>query len=120
MNKEKVQELITQLIKEIEGIDQTSDLRPATKDTPKRVANAYNEIFDGYRTTLDEEIKIFKADYSEIIVSKDIKFYSMCEHHVLPFFGTVDIIYIEATIYSISIACYHIPEDNIFSFIFFR
>lgn len=90
MNKERVQELVTQLIKEIEGNDH---LRPATRETPKRVANAYNEIFDGYRVDLDKEIKIFKAQYSEIIVSKDIKFYSMCEHHILPFYGTVDIIY---------------------------
>ena len=69
MNKERVQELITQLIKEIEGSDH---LRPATKETPKRVANAYSEIFDGYQLDLDKVIKIFKAQYSEIIVSKGI------------------------------------------------
>ncbi|NHJ20630.1 MAG: GTP cyclohydrolase I [Candidatus Lokiarchaeota archaeon] len=91
MNKESVQELITQLIKEIEGNE--GELRPATKETPRRVANAYSEIFDGYRTDIDKEVKVFKANYSEIIVSKDIKFYSMCEHHILPFYGTVDIIY---------------------------
>ena len=90
MNKERVQELITELIKEIEGSDH---LRPATKETPRRVANAYNEIFEGYQLDLDKDIKIFDAQYSEIIVSKDIKFYSMCEHHILPFYGTVDIIY---------------------------
>jgi len=90
MNKERVQELITQLIKEIEGSD---DLRPATLDTPRRVANSYNEIFDGYQLDLDKDIKIFKAQYSEIIISKDIKFYSMCEHHILPFYGTIDIVY---------------------------
>jgi GTP cyclohydrolase I len=90
MNQERVQELITQLIKEIEGCDQ---LRPATKETPRRVASAYNEIFEGYQLNLDKDIKIFEAQYSEIIVSKDIKFYSMCEHHILPFYGTVDVIY---------------------------
>ncbi|MHA1508899.1 MAG: GTP cyclohydrolase I, partial [Promethearchaeota archaeon] len=90
MNKEKVQELISQLIKEIEGND---ELRTATKETPKRVANAYSEIFDGYQLDLDKMIKIFKAQYSEIIISKGIQFYSMCEHHILPFYGTVDIVY---------------------------
>ncbi len=90
MNKEKVQELITQLIKEIEG---NNELRPATIDTPRRVASSYNEIFDGYQLDLDKQIKIFKAQYSEIIISKDIKFYSMCEHHILPFYGTIDIVY---------------------------
>ncbi|MHA1235382.1 MAG: GTP cyclohydrolase I FolE [Promethearchaeota archaeon] len=90
MNKERVQELISELIKEIEGND---ELREATRETPKRVANSYNEIFDGYQRDLDKDIKIFKAQYSEIIISKDIKFYSMCEHHILPFYGTVDIVY---------------------------
>jgi len=90
MNQERVQELIAQLIKEIEGNDQ---LRPATKETPRRVASAYKEIFESYELDLDKDIKIFEAQYSEIIVSKDIKFYSMCEHHILPFYGTVDVIY---------------------------
>ena len=90
MNKEKVQELISQLIKEIEGKD---ELRPETRETPRRVANSYSEIFDGYHLDLEKDIKIFKAQYSEIIISKDIKFYSMCEHHILPFYGTIDIVY---------------------------
>ena len=90
MNKERVQELISQLIKEIEG---NKELRAETLETPRRVANSYDEIFDGYQLDLDKEIKIFKAKYSEIIISKDIKFYSMCEHHILPFYGTIDIVY---------------------------
>ena len=90
MNKEKIQDLITQLLKELEGND---ELRPGTLETPKRVANAYMEIFEGYEQDLNKSMKIFKATYSEIIISKDIKFYSMCEHHILPFFGIVDIAY---------------------------
>ena len=91
MNKERIQELITELIRELEGNDV---LRPETVETPKRVANAYMEIFEGYGQDLNKNIKIFKAPYSEIIISKGIKFYSMCEHHILPFYGTVDIAYI--------------------------
>ena len=90
MNKERIQELITLLLKELEGNDQ---LRPETMETPKRVANAYMEIFEGYEQDLNKNIKLFKAKYSEIIISKGIKFYSMCEHHILPFYGTVDIAY---------------------------
>lgn len=90
MNKERIQELITLLLKELEGNDQ---LRPETMETPKRVANAYMEIFEGYEQDLNKYIKLFKAKYSEIIISKGIKFYSMCEHHILPFYGTVDIAY---------------------------
>lgn len=90
MNKEKIQDLIAQLLKELEGND---ELRPGTLETPKRVANAYMEIFEGYEQDLNKNIKIFKATYSEIIISKDIKFYSMCEHHILPFYGIVDIAY---------------------------
>ena len=90
MNKERIQELITELIRELEGSD---ILRPATIETPKRVANAYMEIFEGYEQDLNKIIKLFKATYSEIIISKGIKFYSMCEHHILPFYGTVDIAY---------------------------
>jgi len=90
MNKEKIQDLITQLLKELEGND---ELRPGTLETPKRVANAYMEIFEGYDQDLNKSMKTFKATYSEIIISKDIKFYSMCEHHILPFYGIVDIAY---------------------------
>jgi len=90
MNKERIQELITLLLKELEGNDQ---LRPETMETPKRVANAYMEIFEGYEQDLNKNIKLFKAKYSEIIISKGIKFHSMCEHHILPFYGTVDIAY---------------------------
>ena len=91
MDKNKVESLIRELLLEIEG---NSTLREETLKTPKRVANAYSEIFNGYEQDLEEDITLFKASYSEIIISKDIKFYSMCEHHILPYFGKVDIAYI--------------------------
>ena len=63
MNKEKVQELISQLIKEIEGKD---ELRPETRETPRRVANSYSEIFDGYQLDLDKDIKILKPNIAKL------------------------------------------------------
>ena len=53
MNKERIQDLITQLIIELEGSDK---LRPETFETPKRVANAYMEIFEGYEQDLNKSI----------------------------------------------------------------
>ncbi|MBY9007456.1 MAG: GTP cyclohydrolase I FolE [Candidatus Lokiarchaeota archaeon] len=91
MDKKKVESLVKELLIEIEG---ESNLREGTLNTPKRVANAYSEIFNGYEQDLEEDITIFKASYSEIIISKDIRFYSMCEHHILPYYGKVDIAYL--------------------------
>ncbi len=65
--------------------------------TPDRIVRAYEEIFSGYKANLDE---IFEARFKEIsefrdlVLLKDISFKSFCEHHWLPFYGTVDIAYI--------------------------
>lgn len=64
--------------------------------TPHRVANAYGEILEGY--TMDP-IKLingalFTVDYDEMVVVKDIEFFSLCEHHLLPFFGRAHVAYL--------------------------
>ena len=64
--------------------------REGLKETPKRVANAYEEIFSGYY--IKPEIKKFDR-YGDLVILKDVDFFSMCEHHILPFFGKVSIIY---------------------------
>jgi GTP cyclohydrolase I len=70
--------------------------RPGLLKTPERVARAFDELLEGY--TLDPEAVIndafFETDYSDMVVVKDIEFYSMCEHHILPFFGKVHVAYI--------------------------
>jgi GTP cyclohydrolase I len=64
--------------------------------TPERVARMYEEITAGYRTDPLKLINgaLFDVDYKEMIVVKDIEFYSMCEHHMLPFFGHAHVAYI--------------------------
>jgi GTP cyclohydrolase IA len=64
--------------------------------TPERVARAYQELCSGYVTDPDEMVQkaLFEAEGKEMIVVKDIDFYSLCEHHMLPFFGKASVAYI--------------------------
>ena len=64
--------------------------------TPERVHRMYTELTAGYHVDPDRLINgaIFDVDYSEMVVVKDIPFYSLCEHHLLPFFGTAAVAYI--------------------------
>ncbi len=87
MDKERVKKLIRELIIEI-GEDPT---REGLRETPNRIAEAYEEIFGGYDS--DSELSVQFSEDSETIIAKDIKFYSMCEHHMLPFFGKIQIAY---------------------------
>jgi len=69
--------------------------RDGLADTPRRVAEMYQEIFSGMDADPRDELKVgYELGYHEMVIMKDIPFYSMCEHHLLPFFGTVDIGYI--------------------------
>lgn len=68
--------------------------REGVRETPKRVEKAFKEIFAGYKDNPDELIKLFDSDNEEPVLLKNIEFYSMCEHHLLPFFGKVNIAYI--------------------------
>lgn len=64
--------------------------------TPKRVSAALGELLSGYKMDVDKVINnaFFKVDYKEMVIVKDINFYSLCEHHMLPFFGKVHVAYI--------------------------
>ena len=69
--------------------------REGLVETPNRVMKSYGEIFSGYEVDVDSLFKIFEApdNYDQIIISK-FEFYSMCEHHMLPFYGTAYVGYI--------------------------
>jgi GTP cyclohydrolase I len=87
MDKERVKKLVRELIIEI-GEDPT---REGLKNTPERIANMYEEIFGGYES--DSELSVQFSEDSDVVVARNIQFYSMCEHHMLPFFGKIHIAY---------------------------
>jgi GTP cyclohydrolase I len=87
MDNERVKKLVRELIIEI-GEDPT---REGLKDTPERIANMYQEIFGGYES--DSELSVQFSEDSDVVIARDIQFYSMCEHHMLPFFGKIHIAY---------------------------
>ncbi|MGD7045442.1 GTP cyclohydrolase I FolE [Jeotgalibacillus proteolyticus] len=64
-------------------------------DTPKRVAKMYEELFEGLHKDPREYFKtVFNEDHEELVFVKDIPFYSMCEHHLIPFFGKAHVAYL--------------------------
>ena len=67
-----------------------------TADTPKRVANMYDELLEGYSINPVELLNgaMFDVEYDEMVVVKDIDFYSLCEHHMLPFYGKAHVGYL--------------------------
>ena len=91
MNTKLIEQYIEAILKEI-GEDVKRD---GLLETPKRVAKAYTELFEGYRISNSEILnKKFETTYDNGIVNiKDIPVYSFCEHHILPFFGHALITY---------------------------
>lgn len=87
-------EVVEKMLEQIEGINW--DKREGLKDTPARVAKSWTELFAGYRMDARDVLgTTFEAKgYDQMIVVKDIEFFSFCEHHILPFFGHVHIAYV--------------------------
>ena len=91
VDKEKVIEGVKMIIEAI-GEDPK---REGLVETPMRVAKMFEEIFEGIGQTAEEHLqKVFTIENDDIVVEKDITFYSMCEHHLLPFYGKAHIAYI--------------------------
>lgn len=92
MNKDKVKKLVTALLTEI-GEDPK---REGLMKTPSRMAKAYEFLTSGYKQEIEKVMNgaIFNEKYDEMVLVKNIDFYSMCEHHLLPFYGKVHLAYI--------------------------
>lgn len=91
MDKNKIEKAVKMLIEAIgEDIN-----REGLKETPERVARAYEEILSGYGQNADVPLsKTFDSPSGELVLEKDITFSSTCEHHLMPFFGKIAIAYI--------------------------
>ena len=88
---EKLQETVYQLL---ELVGENPD-REGLLDTPKRVAKMYQEVFSGLgRDPKDEFTAVFSEGHEEVVLVKDIPFHSMCEHHLLPFYGVAHVAYL--------------------------
>ena len=91
MDQLKIESLYKGIINEIEK----NSSREGLIETPKRIAKSFDKIFGGYNKKPKDLVTVFDGEnYDEMIICKDIDFYSTCEHHMQPFFGKVSIGYI--------------------------
>jgi len=92
MNTERVEELIHELLIEL-GEDPA---REGLADTPNRMAKAYEFLTHGYRQNVEEAIRgaVFESEANNMIIVRDIELFSLCEHHMLPFFGQCHVGYV--------------------------
>lgn len=92
MNQDRVRDAVEVVLTEI-GEDPT---REGLSGTPERVAKAAQFLTSGYDSDIDAVVNnaLFTVDYSEMVIVKDIDFYSVCEHHLLPFFGRCHVAYL--------------------------
>ena len=93
VDQEKIRVAVASIIEAI-GEDPA---RESLRDTPQRVAAMYAELFSGLYADPKAELRVdFEEGYEEMVIMRDISFYSMCEHHLLPFYGKAHIAYIPA------------------------
>src|SRR5690554_6247407 len=92
MDKERIEKAVKEILIAI-GEDPT---REGLIDTPKRIAKMYEEIFSGLHEDPGKHLKIYfeEEKHEELVLVKDIPFYSMCEHHLVPIFGKVHVGYL--------------------------
>ena len=91
VDKQKVEQAIRLLL---EGIGEDTE-REGLKDTPDRIARMCMEIYGGLDEEADQHLaKQFEVENNEMVLEKDITFYSMCEHHLMPFYGKAHVAYI--------------------------
>ena len=88
----RMQEIIRRLLEELGE----NPAREGLLDTPKRVEKSLRFLTSGYTADVDATLNnaLFRVDYNEMVIVRDIDFYSLCEHHLLPFFGKCHVAYI--------------------------
>ena len=93
---DKTTERLTELYKEVLSLIGEKPEREGLLKTPLRVAKAMQFLTQGYNTDPEEIIKsaMFKEDYKQMVIVKDIEIYSLCEHHIIPFVGKAHVAYI--------------------------
>lgn len=93
MDKESIKKGVKLIL---EGLGEDTE-REGLKNTPCRVAKMYEEIFSGYSTDPAKLVSVtFSENHDEMVLVKDIPFYSVCEHHLMPFIGKAHVAYIPA------------------------
>lgn len=87
---------ITPLVREILGYLDEDPRRASLARTPERVAKAFRFLTSGYRTDPQKVVNgaLFDVHYDEMVIVRDIEFFSLCEHHLLPFFGKIHVAYL--------------------------
>lgn len=91
VDQKKIEEAVRLLL---EGIGEDVS-REGLADTPNRIARMYEEIYKGMEEDPAQHLsRTFKVESNEIVLEKDITFYSVCEHHLMPFYGKVHIAYL--------------------------
>jgi len=91
IDQKKIEKAVREILK---AIGEDPD-RPGIKDTPRRVARMYAELFGGLHKDPGKEATVFhEEDHEEMVMVKNIPFYSMCEHHLVPFAGKAHVVYI--------------------------
>lgn len=91
VDQDKIKEAVKLLL---EGIGEDVN-REGLVDTPDRIARMYAEIFSGMDEDASQHLsRVFSVDNSEMVLERDIVFYSMCEHHMMPFYGRVHVAYL--------------------------
>lgn len=91
MNKNKIKKAVRMFL---EAIGEDPE-REGLQDTPKRVADMCEEIFSGIKDDPKQELEVyFNEEYDEMVLIRDIPFYSVCEHHLMPFYGKAHVAYI--------------------------
>lgn len=92
MDKERIEKAVREILF---AVGEDPD-REGLKDTPRRMAKMYEEIFSGLNDNPAKHLEIYfqEEKYEELVLVKDIPFYSVCEHHLVPFFGKAHVAYL--------------------------